>query len=167
MHMTESNSNDKSRKRDETDSTALAIPRFPFDSLFENFMRPFDGFIEPFFPSSSRSIWNELGVRQPVVDFQDRGDHYMLTAELPGFDKKDIEVKVSSNVVELKAEKESKSKESNRTQTSHSYFHRYLTLPEEVVSEKSDGTMKNGVLELKLPKKEPKSKDRSLKVDLK
>jgi HSP20 family molecular chaperone IbpA len=36
-----------------------------------------------------------------------------------------------------------------------------------VLSEKVSGTMKNGVLELKLPKKEPKAVDKSRRVDLK
>ena len=51
--------------------------------------------------------------------------------------------------------------------STRSYFHRFLSLPEEVVSEKVAGTMKNGVLELKLPKKEPKARDGSRRVALK
>ena len=95
----------------------------------------------------------------------------MLTAELPGFEKNDVEVKITANGLEMKgekkADKESESSEGMRTQSSRSYFQRYLTLPEEVASEKASGTMKNGVLELKLPKREPKATDRSRKVDLK
>jgi len=111
-----------------------------------------------------------LGGRKPIIDFQDRGDHYMLTAELPGFERKDVEVKVDSNTLELEAEKsaekEKKSKEGTMTQHSRSYFHRCLALPEEIVSEKVSGTMKNGVLELKLPKRTPKLSAKSKRVDL-
>ena len=67
----------------------------------------FDRFMEPFFPDSMRSFWTEMGGKEPVIDFQDRGDHYMLTAELPGFEKKDVEVKIDSNALELKAERSS------------------------------------------------------------
>ncbi|HUI23549.1 MAG TPA: Hsp20/alpha crystallin family protein [Nitrososphaerales archaeon] len=161
---------DKAR-RPEDDSTALALPSFSFPRIFEEFMRPFDQFMEPFFPNSMRSFWGEIGGKEPIIDFQDRGDHYMLTAELPGFERKDVEVRIDSNTLELKAEKstdkETKSKEGKLEQRSRSYFHRYMTLPEKVVSEKVSGAMKNGVLELKLPKRAPKLSDKSWRVDLK
>jgi HSP20 family protein len=162
---------EKSRRDEESDSTALALPGFGLPSIFEDFMRPFEGFMQPLFPDSMRSFWSEFGGKAPSVDVQDRGDHYMLTAELPGFEKNDVEVRIGSNGLELKGEKkidkESKGKEGTQMQSSRSYFQRHLTLPEEVVSEKVSGTMKNGVLELKLPKREPKALDRSRKVDLK
>jgi len=159
------------RRDDERDSTALALPGFGMSPVFEDIMRPFDEYIQSFFPRSFGSLWTEFGGKETNVDIQDRGDHYVLTAELPGFDKKDVEVKISDNVLELKgekkSEKESKDKEGNKIQRSSSYIQRYMTLPEEVFSERVSGTMKNGVLELKLPKKEPKAMDRSRKVDIK
>ena len=168
--MADKKNKDKSR-RPEDDSTALALSSFGFPSIFEQFVRPFDQFMEPFFPNSMRSFWADMSGKEPIIDFHDRGDHYMLTAELPGFEKKDVEVKIDSNILELKAEKsadkETKSKEGTMTQRSRSYFYRYLTLPEEVVSENVSGTMKNGVLELKLPKRKPKLSDESRRVDLK
>src|SRR2546427_12543610 len=103
MHMTEKNG--KSRKTQDSDSTALAMPGFGMPRIFEDFMRPFDEFMGPFFEGSAGSLWTELKGKESNVDFQDRGDHYVLTAELPGFEKKDVEVKISSNVLELKGEK--------------------------------------------------------------
>jgi len=81
-----------------------------------------------------------------------------------------VEVRVDPSGFELKATKRSQ-KESNSSdhferQSISSYFQRYLTLPEQVVAEKAKGTMKNGVLELELPKKEP-SRDKFRRVDLK
>jgi HSP20 family protein len=169
MRMTDKNT--ESRRQEDSDTTSLPIPSLGLPRVFEDFMRPFDEFMEPFFPSSIRPMWTELRGREPTIDFQDRGDHYVLTAELPGFEKKDVEVKISSNVLELKGERTSESKskkgEQAQTQSSHSYVHRYMTLPQEVLSEKVSGTMKNGVLELKLPKREPKALDKSKRVDLK
>ena len=167
--MAEKKNGDKSRKPDDN-STSLALPGSGFPSIFEEFMRPFDQFMEPF-RDSMRSFWTEMDGKEPIIDFQDRGDHYMLTAELPGFEKKDVEVKIDSNALELEAEKgddkETKSREGTTTQRSRSNFHRYLTLPEEVLSEKVSGTMKNGVLELKLPKRAPRLTGKSRRVDLK
>jgi HSP20 family protein len=169
--MTEKREENKSQRPSNTDSTALAMPRFGPSNIFEDFMRPFNELMEPFFPSSAHSMWTELVGREPVIDLQDRGDHYIMTAELPGFEKKGVEVEISSNVLELKADrssdKETKSKKGTQIQSTRSYFHRVMTLPDEVLAEKVSGTMKNGVLELRLPKRESKAGDKSRRVDLK
>jgi len=156
-------------KKDETqrpnrgDYSALAVPDFRFPGVFGDLMGPFDEWTGSFWAEQFRE-------REPVVDVQDRGDYYLLTAEFPGFDKKDVEVRVDQNGFELKAEKRSQkeSESSGRSErhSTFSYFQRYLTLPEKIVSEKVEGTMKNGVLELKLPKKEPRRRDNSRRVDL-
>ncbi len=168
--MTTRNNRERSRRQEDNDSKALALPSLGIPQLFEEFMRPFDEFMQPLFPSSMKSMWTEVQGREPLVDFQDRGDHYVLTAELPGFEKNEVEVKVASNELELKAEKnsqkESKGKNGTQSMSTRAFFHRYLSLPEEVVSEKVVGTMKNGVLELKLPK-EPKAQEGSRRVALK
>jgi len=164
--MTEKNGKEKSQRQDKNDSTALAIPSIGLPGIFEGFMKPFDEFMAPLFSSSAGSIWTELSGKEPSMDFQDRGDSFVLTAELPGFDKKDVEVRISSNALEVKAEKSSEKKSKDGTQNSYSSFHRYFSLPEQVVSEKVNGTMKNGILELKLPKSEPKPRDAPRRVHL-
>jgi HSP20 family protein len=162
---------DRSRKEDQSDSTAIALPGLGFPSLFEDFTRPFDEFMQPFFSGPMGSFWTEAGGKEPNIDFQDRGDHFILTAELPGFEKKEVEVRVSSDYLELKAERqsdrESKGAEGAQRLVSKSYFYRQLPLPDQVVVEKVNGTMKNGILELKLPKRERKPKDSTRRVDLK
>jgi HSP20 family protein len=168
--MTEKNQKKKSQTRSDRDTTALAVPNSGIASIFEDFMRPFDEFIEPFFPRSLRSFWSELDSRQPSLEIHDRGDHFILTAELPGLTKDDVEVRVNPTSLELKAEKksdnESKNPDGVQQRRSYSSFHQYLSLPEEVVTDKVGGTMKNGILELKLPKKEPRLEEKARRVDL-
>jgi len=150
-------------------STSLAPRRGTgLESVFDEFFKPFDQFFQPFFGGATRSPFGDAGFRQPTLDLQDRGDHYSLTAELPGFAKDEVEVKVDSNGIELKAEragKESKGKDGSY-QRSSSSFYQYLSLPDQVLTEKISGTMKNGILELKLPKSPAKLAD-ARKVDLK
>jgi HSP20 family protein len=170
MNMPEKNNRDRSQKREDSEHTGLALPAFGLSKVFEDLMRPFDRFVEPSFPDL-RAFWPEARGNEPSIDIQDRGDHFVLTAEMPGFDKKEVEVQVGSDSVELKAERksnaESKSSRSATRENSYSLYQKYLTLPEPVLSEKAVGTMKNGVLELKLPKKEPKARDGPKRVDLK
>lgn len=153
--MTEKKTKESSRRQERSSSTALATPGFGLSQLFEELTKPFEEFMGP-----TSSLWTEFG-SQPSTDIQDRGDHFVLTAQLPGFDKKDIEVQVTSDAVELKAEKQTEKTEEKKIHRSHSYFHRYITLPEQVRSGKVDGSMKNGVLEVKLPKLEPSNKGSS------
>jgi HSP20 family protein len=171
MQMPSRSDKNKSRRQEDSDSKALAVPGFGFPRLFEDFMTPFDELMGRFFTGSMRSGLIELGRREPAIDLQDRGDHYLVTAELPGFERKNVEAKVSSNVLELKAERsteeERKSEDAAETKRTHSYFQKSFALPAEVLSEKVSGTMKNGVLELKLPKKERSSREESRRVDLK
>ncbi|MGA2664698.1 MAG: Hsp20/alpha crystallin family protein [Nitrososphaerales archaeon] len=168
---TEKNAKQKTPAQGRGEPTELALPGLGLPQIFQDYMRPFDELMGQFsFPGAAGSPWTALAGKEQNVDVQDRGDHFLLTAELPGFEKKDIEVRVSSNVVELKAERKTESRNKGtgggRTERSYSYFQRYTTLPEQVVSEKVDGTMKNGILELKLPKAEPKPKDSSRRVHL-
>ena len=172
--MTNNKDNKKSHRQgdtDESDSTALALPGFNLPNFFNDFMKPFDQFMAPLFPGFGSSLWTESDSREPVIDVEDRGDHYTMTAELPGFEKNDVEVQVTNNALELKAEKRANKTDKNdqgeQRQSSYSYFHKYVTLPEPVLSEKVDGTMKNGVLELKLPKAEPKPVAKTRRVALK
>ena len=129
MKMTDKNTK-KSRRQEDSDSTALAIPgfgSFGFPSIFENFMKPFDEFMQPFFNGSMGSFFSEARGREPNIDIQDRGDHYTMTAELPGFEKNEVEVQVTNNALELKAEKraskEDKSDKGTISQSSYSSFH--------------------------------------------
>ena len=163
----------KSQRRSGRDAGgALAIRTGGgLESIFDDFMRPFDDFMKPLFPSSMRSFISDLNRREPNFDIQDRGDKFVVTAELPGFGKDDVEVRVNPNSLELTAEKktddERKERNGSQKQRSYSYFHRYVALPEGVMTEKVEGTMKNGVLELKLSKKEGKLEEKARRVDLK
>jgi HSP20 family protein len=152
------------------DSTSPALRRDAgLESVFEEFFRPFDHFFQPFFPGTTRSsAWEAAGFRQPTIDFEDRGDHYSLTAEIPGFTKDEVEVKVDSSGIELKAdksEKESKEEDGSYHRSRRSYY-QYVSLPDQVLTEKIEGTMKNGILELKLPKSRARLTD-ARRVDLK
>jgi HSP20 family protein len=156
----------KSRRPQDDEPTDLAIPTFGFPRVFQDYMKPFDELMGSFF-QNPWSLWGRQGGKEPTIDFQDRGDHFVFTAELPGFEKKEVEVKVSAGGLELKAEKTTRGDGKNQQTTSREYYHRYLAIPEEVRTDKVSGTMKNGVLELKLPKAEPTARDNSRRVDLK
>ncbi|MEJ5327383.1 MAG: Hsp20/alpha crystallin family protein [Candidatus Bathyarchaeia archaeon] len=143
-----------------------------FDRLFEEFRRSFDDLLSPFFPMT-HIIEEEtsLPTRYATVDLIDNGDSYTVTAELPGFNKDMVDVQVTKDGVTIRAErreeKEEKRKNYLHRERAYSKMQRFIAFPEEVLPAKAEGSMKDGVLELKIPKKEPKAAESPHKVELK
>lgn len=142
------------------------------DSMFDEFRRSFDDFPQPFFPlTTDLEQAMTLPTRYPSVDLADNGDAYTVTAELPGFNKENIDVQVNNDglsiMAENKEEKEEKHKNYLHRERAYSSMQRFVAFPEEVIPSKVEGEMKNGVLELKIPKKEPKQKEKPHKVEIK
>lgn len=96
----------------------------------------------------------------PSVDLEDKGKEYRLTADLPGFNKEDIEVEVQDDSVIIQAQKaqteEEKKKNYVRRERRARSFYRRMPLPENVKAEEAKASLVNGMLEITLPKKEPK-----------
>lgn len=143
------------------------------DSIFDDFRRSFDDFLAPFMPM--RSFWPEsptgFPVRAPLVDIADRGDHYLVKAELPGFKKDMVDIELNNETLTIKAEKKADEKEEGEgfihRERSYSVCQRTINFPQEVDPSKVDGTMVDGILEMKVSKKEPKAEERMRKIRLK
>jgi HSP20 family protein len=106
--------------------------------------------------------------RMPKVDIIDRDDEVFIKAELPGIDKKDVEVSVTDHTITIKGSSRKEEKEEKgdyyRCEITQGAFSRTLPLPAEVNVDKSQAKFKDGVLELTLPKIES-TKRRSIKID--
>jgi HSP20 family protein len=110
-----------------------------------------------------------LGVWNPPVDIIEDKDGLVLKAELPGMDKKDIEVRVENNVLTLQGERkrESETKEDGyyRCERAYGTFSRSFSLPTSVDTSKIGAEYKDGVLSVSLPKaEEAKPKQIDVKV---
>lgn len=105
----------------------------------------------------------------PVVDVMESDEEIVLKAELPGIELKDVEVLIKDNVLTLrgerKFEKEEKKENYHRIERSYGGFQRSFTLPATVEQEKVKAKMKDGILEIRLPKaKEEKPKKIEIEV---
>jgi HSP20 family protein len=104
----------------------------------------------------------EIETRMPAVDLEDRGDKYVMSAEVPGFKNDEIEINVWDSSVEISGCREMTQDEESkgyvRKERSSESFYRRMALPEEVKVEDAEANLKNGILELVLPKKVPKKK---------
>lgn len=135
--------------------------------------------MESFFPRGwprpflwERPFMGELALpfegKLPRVDVIDRDAEILVRAEVPGVDKKDLEISVSEDTVTItgKTRHEEKEEKGNyyRCEVSRGTFTRTVTLPSDVDAAKAKTTFKDGVLELTLPKV-TKSKRHTIKLD--
>jgi len=133
---------------------------FDFDRMFNNFRNDFETLLTPWWASSS--VVPAMETRMPVVDIEDRGKEYSISAELPGFKKEDVEIQVTDDSIEIKASAGWKYDNSSKnyicTERKCDSFYRMIELPEKIKSDDVKADLKDGVLEVVLPKKEPKEK---------
>jgi HSP20 family protein len=107
------------------------------------------------------------GQRLPNIDVVDRDNEILVRAELPGVEKKDLSISLTDNLLTIKGESKTEKKEEkgdyHRREISSSAFARSFTLPCAVDSNKAAASLKDGVLEITLPKAES-SKKRNIEV---
>jgi HSP20 family protein len=166
-------------KSEEGSSQLPARPRDFFGSLRDEVERVFEDFDRSFWGTPVRwrgpdseffrrprlsSAWN------PSVDIAEKDNMLEITADLPGIDEKNIEVKLSGGILTVKGtreeHKEEKKKDYYLSERQFGAFERSFRVPESVDSEKIDAHFKNGVLTVSLPKK-PEAVKAEKKIDIK
>jgi HSP20 family protein len=128
------------------------MTRNPFDEMERAFER---------MGKQLESIGPEVVSETIRVDVVDDGDAYVVTADLPGFDRSDIEVTLANRRLELSAERETESEEEGpdyvRRERRRGSLRRTVPLPERVDADGTEATYENGVLTVTLPKHEADS----------
>jgi len=131
------------------------------DSLFEDFSRgsllaPLGRGLGLF---DREALWPRemIGRNMPAVDIAEKEKSYEVTAELPGMDEKNIEIKLSDTRLiirgEKKEDKEEKYQGYHLSERSYGSFERVFNLPKGVDLDKIDARFSKGVLTVSLPKK--------------
>ncbi len=130
----------------------------PFESLRREIDRLFDDWRLPSrvlgfeVPRVSRAVWQVA----PMMDVMEKEDAYEITAELPGLDEKDVEIKLSNHTLTIKGEKteqkEDKQTDYHLSERRYGSFQRSFRVPDGVDADKIDANFTTGVLTVKLPK---------------
>ncbi|MBQ3216283.1 MAG: Hsp20/alpha crystallin family protein [Oscillospiraceae bacterium] len=111
-----------------------------------------------FFGAPFRSFFNTRELANFRTDVTDEGDHYLLEADLPGFDKKDIHLELRDDTLTVHAERHSKAEEKDkqdkiiRMERSYGAYCRQYDVSR-IDTDKIKASYENGVLKLTLPKK--------------
>jgi HSP20 family protein len=138
---------------------------------FDDMDRAFDtlthrGWLTPFnalWPEWSPRL-REFDLHAPRVDLIERDAEIVVRAEMPGIDKKDLDVDLAGDILTLRGERQTEEKTETgnvyRAEIARGRFLRSLRLPAEVDADKIDAVFENGVLEIHLPKRESTPKQR-------
>ncbi len=146
------------------EKTQIIPLRQVMDRLFE------ESFLDPF--SVFRTIEKEpFNAVSPKVDVSETDQEIEIKADVPGIEPDKINVEVSDEDVrisgEYKRENEEKGKTYYRLERQSGSFERLIPLPSKVVSDKSKAEIKDGVLEIRIPKQEISQKKVKVKVNKK
>lgn len=118
----------------------------------------------PFFPALfDEWLSNEwlpsstLPTRQlPAVNIQETDTSFLLELAAPGFKKEDLQVEVEKDILSISSQSDAAAEEDaqyTRKEYGYRSFRRTFTIPESVDSKKIEAQYKEGILEVKLPKK--------------
>lgn len=127
---------------------------------------------DKFFPTGrelSRGL-SIVGYKSPAVELIDKNDKFIVRAELPGINKKDIKItaEIDSLTLEAEVKKEEDMNDKGYCYSERSYgsYYRTISLPSEISKDKAKASYKDGILEIELPKAKNKTeKKKVIEID--
>jgi len=150
-------------KKSKETAPATQAPESRGVSPFREFDRFFDSvFDRGWMPMLHRDhpLWERFAAfdkGMPKVDVIERDAEVVVRAEVPGFEREDLEVSVTDRSVTVKGEHRQEKKEEEgeyfRSEITSGSFSRTVALPGDIDADKAEASFKNGILELTLPKR--------------
>jgi HSP20 family protein len=136
----------------------------------EEILRNTQGIRIPWLPIKPLPIRPLFGARFIHIRMAETDNELILRAELPGFSKDEIKLKVTPTTVDISAEKKKVSIEKGdqyfRQEKAYGSARRVVPLPMEVKTEGVKAKFENGILDVVMPKKEVKKKEeKEVKVE--
>jgi HSP20 family protein len=152
---------------------------WPFERLRSEIDRLFDDFgmgtwrspfrrsvfdVEPFW--RGEISWSKV----PAVDAAETEKGYEITAELPGINEKNVEVKYADGTLTIKGEKKDEREEKKEnyylSERNYGLFQRSFRVPDGVDTDKVEASFKNGVLTVTMPKT-PEAQKKEKRIEIK
>ena len=144
------------------------VPWRPFGGELSSFRREMDRIWDRFLGETpfAKVLSEEWA---PSVDVSETKDNFVLKAELPGLEAKDVNVAISGNLLTIKGEKKKEEEEKDEhhycAERYYGSFQRVFQLPTSIQADKVEATFDKGVLKVTIPKaEEAKKKEIEVKV---
>jgi HSP20 family protein len=104
----------------------------------------------------------------PRVDIKEEANRFVILADIPGVDPKDIDISMDKGILTIKGERRTEKTEEterfSRVERRHGLFHRRFALPDSANPENITASGRNGVLEISIPKR-PETTPRRIQVN--
>jgi HSP20 family protein len=155
------------------DATAVGREKeMPLYNLQVEMNRAFDDFFQGVDVMPFTAVDEYAGKFSPAIDIAENDTEIVVTAELPGLDKKDFELLVTDGALTIKGEKreerEDKGKGYRYVERGYGYFSRVIPLPPGIDTQAVDAKYTNGILRITLPRKAPaKSGEKRISIAVK
>lgn len=137
-------------------------------SPFDEMERLFGSFFPRRWTSPFSGEWPSLGESMPRIDVIEKDEEIVVLAEVPGVDRKDLDVSMTDSTVTIKGKTNHKAETENASyycsEIMHGTFSRTISLPSEINVDKAKARFKDGLLEIDMPKTE-KARRRTLQLD--
>lgn len=131
----------------------MSLTRYQPINLFDSFNEDINRY---FGNTRARAAAGRQRDWAPAVDIQEEENRYLLSADIPGVERENIEITLEKGVLTVKGERNgdtgTNGKSYRRQERVHGTFKRQFTLPETVDTLKISATVKDGVLNVIIPK---------------
>jgi HSP20 family protein len=137
-----------------------------FDRVFRDFGFPRRSWAQrnAFSPSAAEGAWT------PRIEAFQKGDRFIVRADLPGLKKDDVQVELTNDALtiqgELRKEQDQQHDGYYHSEREYGQFYRTVPLPEGVISESAQASFKNGVLEISM-QAAPAEANRGRRIEIK
>ena len=105
----------------------------------------------------------------PAIEVSQTDGKYLIRAELPGVNPKDVKLEITDEAVVLQGERTSEREEKkgnvHLTERQYGHFYRAIPLPEGAKAEEAKAKFENGLLEVTVPVQEQKEKRREIPIE--
>jgi HSP20 family protein len=145
--------------------TLIRYPHYQGQRLLQDEIKQvFDKFFNEGEADASSVVTSQWS---PRVDIKEEAERFVIFADLPGVDPKDIEINMDKGMLTIRGERNSEVKSENerfaRVERAHGVFHRRFALPDSANPEGISATGRHGVLEISIPKR-PETTPRRIQV---
>ncbi|NCT68075.1 MAG: Hsp20/alpha crystallin family protein [Rhodanobacteraceae bacterium] len=147
----------------------MAITRYnPWVVPHANLQDELKGVFDRFFSTDDTDQSNVVTSQwTPRVDIKEEDKRFVILADIPGVDPKDIEVHMDKGILSIKGERKAEVREESakftRVERSHGSFYRRFALPDSADADGITAVGKHGVLEISIPKK-PETTPRRIEI---
>jgi len=151
------------------------LQRRPSSDIRQELNRLFNDYDDFGFPTLLESFskmpnLTATGTWVPAIELKETPQDYILTAEVPGIEKSDLDIDVTEQSVTIRGESRQKSEQTKdnvyRSELRYGRFYRQVSTPGAIMPQKATANFQNGMLTITLPKCDS-TKEKSVKLAIK